>query len=228
MFEVRDDAGFNANRSCDAIAIDTWPSKGLHLHGMEIKISRSDFLNEIKDPWKAEAFAKYCDKWWFVVAKPEIIKPGELPDGAGLMVPYQNTLKIVHQAVKRPNLEALPRGLLVAMIKRAAAAPLPEDHLLALSARYDQGLLHGKNDASRDLGEYEKLKQKVKIFENSSGLPISYTQNLKELGAAVKFVRDGGMASQLESLRRLQKGLSTIDQALLCTINAIELEKVTR
>jgi len=40
---VRDAAGFNATRTIDAIAVDTWPSSGIALHGFEVKTSRGDW-----------------------------------------------------------------------------------------------------------------------------------------------------------------------------------------
>jgi hypothetical protein len=42
LFEVRNATGFDANRSIDAVTMTLWPSLGLELAGMEIKISRSD------------------------------------------------------------------------------------------------------------------------------------------------------------------------------------------
>jgi len=63
-FEVRDDAGFKSKRSADAVALATWPSRGLGLHAIEIKVSKSDLDREIKTPEKAEGIARYCDYFW--------------------------------------------------------------------------------------------------------------------------------------------------------------------
>lgn len=83
--KVRNGAGFAATRTADAIAIDTWPSKGLEIHGFEVKCSRSDWLTELKCPEKSEPFRRFCDRWWLVAASRDIVKPRELPDGWGLM-----------------------------------------------------------------------------------------------------------------------------------------------
>ncbi|WP_439030247.1 hypothetical protein [Gordonia terrae] len=72
-------------RTADALAIDTWISKGMELHGFEVKCSRSDWLAELKQPEKSEAFRRICDRWWLVTSDPAIVKPGELPDGWGHM-----------------------------------------------------------------------------------------------------------------------------------------------
>jgi hypothetical protein len=61
--QVRSAAGFDARRTCDFVAMDLWPSKGLHLHGHEIKVSRSDWLRELAEPEKAAEFTPYMNCW---------------------------------------------------------------------------------------------------------------------------------------------------------------------
>lgn len=83
---VQSSAGFDARRVCDFMALDLWPSKGLELHGHEVKVSRSDWLRELREPAKAEEFRRWCDRWWLVVPDLAIVKREELPAGWGLMV----------------------------------------------------------------------------------------------------------------------------------------------
>ena len=48
---VRSGPGFvDGKRIADAIAFDCWESKGLEIHGHEVKVSRSDWLTEMRDP----------------------------------------------------------------------------------------------------------------------------------------------------------------------------------
>jgi hypothetical protein len=82
---VKSHAGFDSRRCADFIAVDCWPGSGLALHGHEVKVSRSDWLHELKQPEKAEEFKRYMDFWWLVVPDASIVKPGELPDGWGLL-----------------------------------------------------------------------------------------------------------------------------------------------
>lgn len=84
--EVRDATGYGASRSCDAIAMNLWPSKGLELHGFEIKANRADWLNELRDPDKSAVFRQFCDRWWLVAASKTVIK-NDLPEGWGLLYP---------------------------------------------------------------------------------------------------------------------------------------------
>lgn len=57
------------------------------VHGFEIKISRSDWLRELKTGGEKSVFWRaYCNYFWLVVPDASIVKPGELPEGWGLLV----------------------------------------------------------------------------------------------------------------------------------------------
>ena len=79
FFEVRDDAGFKAQRTADAVSVATWTSMGLAVWGFEVKRSRSDFLRELRQPEKCSTIVRYCDRWVLAVADAEIAKPDEVP-----------------------------------------------------------------------------------------------------------------------------------------------------
>lgn len=116
MFEVAASTGW-AGRYADAIAMNMYPSRGLALHGHEVKISRSDWLRELKKPEKAEAISQYCDFWW-VVTLPEIVRADELPLGWGLMELRGKSLKVVTKAPQRDT-TSLDRNFMAAMLRRA-------------------------------------------------------------------------------------------------------------
>lgn len=75
----------DGQRIADFIAVDKHNST-LALHGHEVKVSRSDWLSELKDLNKSDAIKKYMHHWWLVVPSADILKPGELPEDWGLMV----------------------------------------------------------------------------------------------------------------------------------------------
>lgn len=91
-------------RTADALVIDLWPSSGHVIHGFEVKVSRSDWLTELKDPEKAEAFKRYCDHWWLVVPDAAIVRD-DLPDGWGLLVAGTSGLR---QRTRAPRLDRTP------------------------------------------------------------------------------------------------------------------------
>lgn len=112
---VKVTAGHSAGRICDYMAMDLWTGMGLergpYLHGHEVKVSRSDWLTELKDPSKADAFAVYCDYWWLAVSDGGIVHPGELPEGWGLLVGYGLNVREVVKATKRTDVLPMPRDL---------------------------------------------------------------------------------------------------------------------
>lgn len=113
---VKVSAGFDSRRICDYMALDLWPGgfgedAGPKLHGHEVKVSRADWLVELKDPSKAAAFSRYCDYWWLVVSDRSIVKPGELPDGWGLMVASGISLRAATNATLNADVEPLPRNV---------------------------------------------------------------------------------------------------------------------
>jgi hypothetical protein len=120
---VRNAAGFYAQRTADMIVQDTWPASGNELIGHEVKVSRSDFLTELRDPAKAEAFRPFCDRWFLVVSDRSIVKTGELPKGWGLLALAGDALRMVHRAPRndpQPLTRQMQACLLRATYKTAA------------------------------------------------------------------------------------------------------------
>lgn len=81
----RDDKGnHNPEQRFDAWAINLYPSKNFLRIVYEIKVSRSDFLREIKHPEKRSQALAMSNQFYFV-APVGLIKPDELPPEAGLI-----------------------------------------------------------------------------------------------------------------------------------------------
>lgn len=77
-----------SNRRADVVHVGLWQNRGAgRIDVCELKTSRSDFLREINDPAKAEAWWPYSTAFWLVVPHVSIAKPEDLPPGWGLMVP---------------------------------------------------------------------------------------------------------------------------------------------
>ena len=70
---LREHTGGGPTRIGDAVVFGLWPSRGMQVEGFEVKISRSDWLRELKDPSKAESIFKYCDLWWLVAGDDKIV-----------------------------------------------------------------------------------------------------------------------------------------------------------
>lgn len=136
--------GTGLQRRCDAIAMSLWPSRGLELHGFEIKISRGDFLRELKDPDKAEKIARYCDRWWLVADDDTIVQDGELPPTWGLLVRHGKSLRLKKDATKLEPAE-LTRRFLAALLRVAATTmPGPKKLEAEIKAARAEGVEQGE------------------------------------------------------------------------------------
>lgn len=105
------------------IAADGHPGipygSALALHGHEVKVSRSDWLTELRAPEKSEAIKRHMHYWWLVIPDAAIIKPGELPEGWGLMVRSGGTLRAkVKAALLNP--EPVPLDFTISLMASAA------------------------------------------------------------------------------------------------------------
>ena len=147
-YGVRSHAGFDARRTADFVAMDLWPSGGLRLHGHEVKVSRSDWLRELKDPSKAAEFIPYMNCWWLAVSDQRIVRPGELPDDWGLMAMRGTDLAVVKSAPKR-DAKPLTASRVAALLRAVAQtaeyrgrreneAPELRQQLRVMSRRFDR------------------------------------------------------------------------------------------
>lgn len=126
-----DPAGYWGTRIADAVVLDTrlthadkltpveretskWGERQ-SIHGFEVKVSRSDWLTELKDPTKAEAWARYCHYFWLVVSDKSIVRD-DLPDGWGLLVPHGVSLRVAKSPTRR-DIEPMPLSTLVSLTR---------------------------------------------------------------------------------------------------------------
>lgn len=115
-----------ANNIADVMIIGAWHSSGNLLEGFEVKVSRADWLNEVKAPEKCQASKQYCHKWWLVISDPSMVKEGELPDDWGMMTVINGQLKIVKKA---PMLKPVPLTIdfVASLLRTDARETIPLD-----------------------------------------------------------------------------------------------------
>jgi hypothetical protein len=205
FFEVGDGTGSSQRRWADAVAMNMWPSRGLEIHGFEIKVSRSDWLRELKDPAKSAKVQQYCDRWWIITPKG-IIKPGELPPTWGH---YEvSDSGVIRQVVAAPQLEsvAINRSFMAAMLRRAGG--VDEDAVASMVRTGIEKVRAG--DKERFEREVEArtrnekyLRERVLEFEAISGLQISKGYLTEEAAKSVRFVLDVGAFQAYGGLTRL-------------------------
>ena len=214
--EVRDMAGFYASRSADGIAINLWPSRGLHITGIELKSYRSDWLAEKKNPKKAEAIFKYCDYFYLITDDDQgdvVLNKEEIPETWG-WIRRKGEKLITEKIAPKLTPEPVTRHFLAALIKRATGGMVPIGSIESrIKEAHQNGITIGEGHNTYDLKnaqeELEKLKKAVETFEKASGIKIEagrwWYDDLgpEKLGAAVKFIAENGITGIEEKLTRL-------------------------
>lgn len=220
FFEVGDATGGRHNRWADAVAINLYPSRGLEINGFEIKVSRGDWLRELKNPEKSAPVQRYCDRWW-IVCPPAVIAPGELPPTWG-HYEIQPGGKI-RQVVAAPKLTAQPvtRDFVAAMLRRASEV---DSGLVEAAVNVEIKRLRD-SDEKRIAREIElrtshttELKARIDEIESVSGVQINRWCNSEEIGKAVRVVMTSGVLKTYGGVHALREHADRIikqcDEAL--------------
>ena len=74
----------------DAFAIHPWPSQNWKTIAFEIKVSRSDFLNELKQPEKRAPWYRWAQEFYFVLANGVVKSESEIPEECGYMIVWES------------------------------------------------------------------------------------------------------------------------------------------
>lgn len=117
LTELRTGTGYGRDARCyiDAWAMHCWPSREHLRISYEVKVSRTDFIREIRKPSKRIMAMRYSNEFYF--AAPEgLLKASEMPDDCGLV-------------------EIAPDGVGVALRARYRAGAAPTWGLLASACR---------------------------------------------------------------------------------------------
>lgn len=182
--QVAPGTGARNYRWADAIAMSVWPSRGFDIHGIEVKISRYDFLKELAQPQKSEAVQKYCNRWWIATSDDSIVQPGELPPTWGWMVVNGKGMKVLTEA---PPLTPQPISIefLAAVMRNKATTDESE-----VARRIDAAVKDSIK--TREIYAEEKsrkLHEVVAEFERRSGVKISEYDG-PYMGTMVAILRD--------------------------------------
>lgn len=163
----------------DALYVGFTSTRGHYLVGHELKVSRADWLHELAQPEKAEAWASQCHAFYLVVPDPAIVRDGELPPDWGLMKPGRSKTRMdilvkaaihsdrtpswttTHSILKKADTERLQ---LIADARQKEHNALQEQ--LVQSAR---DLAQARIDASQS----RRAVEVVELLENHLGLQIT-------------------------------------------------------
>jgi len=210
--QVANGTGSNANRHADAVALGLWPSRGIHLHGFEIKSYRGDWLRELKRPDKAEAIAQYCNFWWIVTDAGVVLEKAEIPELWGWMQ-YNCKLRSLSQEKKARYRGAISPNIdMIAGILRKAQETATPD--AAINEAYNSGFEAGKKEGGSlkkyDQEKLDRLRAELAHFKKVSGIDLENGWHKgEEVGRAVKAVLDGQVAYYHQQLLNTAKKIIT-------------------
>lgn len=181
FYEVSNATGRHGTRRADAVALGIWPSRGLALHGFEIKVSRRDWTKEKRTPQKAEAVAQHCDYWW-IVALEGVVPVEEVPEGWGLLVPRKTeqdttALYAVREAPKREAPFNVSRSFVAAMLRKVGETTVAKAVMEAEIERLAEERVARKHDSrdrelKRAKEDNEMLRDRIAQFEEASGVKL--------------------------------------------------------
>lgn len=206
LTQVRNGTGFarKSTRTADAVAMSLWPSRGVYLTGIEIKVTLGDWRKELAEPEKSESIQRFC-RHWYVAAPKGVVPAGEVPPKWGLLeIDGRGT----RETKSAPALDAQPPDwLMVASIVRNAASSMVTQAELA--RRLDDvekcdAETHAKAKEARRLErELEDMRLSIQRFEESSGVKIRQWDEPR-IGRAVKAVLSCGADGAIASAKRLR------------------------
>lgn len=216
MWEVGNTTGASVRRHADAVVMNLWPSRGLLIEGIEIKVSRSDWRRELDNPEKAEAIAKYCDLWW-VVAPKGIVQPHEIPAMWGYMeVSDKGAIRVVKQAPKKDP-EPLSRGFVAAMLRRSSEADASEVHALVerqIAAERERINKQIEDGIQRRTQSFAKLEAKLAKLKEAGIDLMNQWESSDEIIAAYKLGKSLRSTYALSGLKHHAKTMTDIAETL--------------
>lgn len=233
--QVANSTGFGAYRFIDGVALSLWPSRGIHLHTVEIKVDRRDWLKEKATPEKAEVLAKWAHFMWLAVdgtaRLPVLDDHEQVPTNWGILEVVEQKGKPVVKTRRKATLlqPADPTWGFVATVMRNAdrADETRIDALVEaqINKRVNKNVQSCRETRDHLSKELDEFRQRVEKFERASGLQIRYGSDPAYIGTAVRELlapdRRPDSITQLERALNQAKARTHTIQKALDEVNAL-------
>lgn len=163
--EVSINGTWGVGRRCDAVYAGFTSASGRILVGHELKVSRSDWLHELRELDKADYWSDACHAF-YVVAPNGVVDPEELPHGWGLMNPPERAnakrFKIVVKAHVKQDFNP------------------PWDAVRSIMARAETLKRH---QLTKEIGSrvHEQVQAERKSIEDSARASVRFERQRREL-----------------------------------------------
>jgi hypothetical protein len=207
-FEVGNATGAAVKRHADAVAMSLWPSRGLSLHGIEMKISRGDWQRELAAPEKAEEIHQHCNFWWLAAAKGVVKHIDEVPPTWGLLeMTEAGTLRMKRHARFQERGAGVPRSF-VAGILRARDRSDADEFTRAVNRRVEERVQRAVEERTQDRRFQDTEAQKrLRLLETAcKEFGVGWMAD-DDLCRAVAFVMKSGLCSNYAGLSDVLRAL---------------------
>lgn len=221
FYEVEDP---QSGRRCDALGCGLWSSNGHQMVGFEVKTNRTDFLEEMKHPAKAQGIMRYCHRW-YLVSTPGVAKPSELPPTWGQFV---YTGRIFKRAKDAPllNPEPMTPALLSNILRRAG---LVDERIIAEAVRKAVKEQQDREDARVKSAvknalfteQHEAKVQSDRYDAFDKAFADMPAWQIEEMAPLVKAIRRSGVFSSFRGAKELAAQLTSMGNRLNDALEAL-------
>lgn len=229
VFEVAQATGFNARRHLDAMVMGLWPSRGLTLYGIEIKVNLYDWRKELAQPQKAEELARFCD-YFYVAAPTGCVPHSEVPDKWGLLEVGEDGKITEAKAAGKHDAQPVGREFLAAIFRASSREVDPEslDALVRkrereIEAQHDERV---KAEVERITARRNEQGQLWEKLCEDIGVDQGWYPD-KDIIAAVRAVHKSGVAKSWSGLRTLEKSLREALEGVQAVATDLDLPVTT-
>jgi hypothetical protein len=217
VFEVAQGTGYNVSRHLDAVAMDLWPSRGLSLHGIEIKVNVQDWRREKTNPVKAEQVARFCDYFW-IAAPAGVVPIDEVPPAWGLIEIEDNGKSVANLRAEKTNAQPINRDFMAAML-RASSRVFTEDDIkavvdLRLAELEETFRKRVEQEAARKTESNSASAASWDTLVRAIGRDPDMFWDDKNLIAAVQVIMKSGIVSNYNGLRSLHQTLVAFEKKI--------------
>lgn len=213
-------------RRFDALSIMAWGSRGHEALGFEIKVSRSDWLRELKDVGKADPLVSLCTRWW-ICAPPGVVEKAEMPVAWGLLVFHENRVVAAKQAARLTPEPWTPEQWRCLMLRLATRKQCERTEVerardKGYSNGYDAGLKLGADSAAKDRKRINELERVIGKAEAASGVPLTNWTDFRALGVAMRLIGMQGLPYLADQMAKAASDLSYLAAQLGARADAAE------
>jgi len=249
--QIPNTTGMHTARIADGVAMNLYPSKDHALHCFEIKCTRADFLNEIKDPNKSEIVGKYCD-YFTLVIPAGLVDPKELPERWGLLEVHSpnadfagsSGLTYKRKPTKQESVAPLTRGFVAAILRRACDNSVEtkllteikiKEHDLDCKIRKYESIQKNHDETVKEKNEdvYKRIKlqdERERLFKEATGITwLEYNQStdVKKLNLFLKAATNQRLLSKLKELYHVTAHVQDVLKDVVDDVKTLEKETDT-